>query len=109
MQNRAIENQIRINEIARLIEELSTELTVRLNIEEDNQGVINTDIRREIILGDTVEITNNYRDQLGQQGVVVKITNKQVSIRLASTGRIIKKKKSKQIDDIKIMKVTSGM
>jgi hypothetical protein len=94
MQNRPTENQIRINEIARIIDELSAELSERLNIEENNQGIVTEEVRREIRLGDIVEITNNYRSQLGEQGTVTAITAKQVSIRLSSTGRIIRKKKT---------------
>jgi hypothetical protein len=94
MQNRPSENQLRINEIARLIDELSTELSDRLAIEDNLEGTNTTDIRREIRIGDRVEITNNYRDQLGEQGTIVRITDKQVSIRLDSTGRTIKKKKT---------------
>jgi DNA-directed RNA polymerase beta' subunit len=94
MQNRPTENQIRINEIARIIDELSAELSNLLTIEENNQGRDNQDIRREIQIGDTVEITNNYREQLGERGIVTKVTEKQVSLRLESTGRIIRKKKS---------------
>ena len=80
MQNRAMENKLQINKIARLIDELSAKLTERLNIQEDNQGITNTKIQREIREGNTIETTNNYRDQLGQQGVVTRVTNKQVSI-----------------------------
>ena len=94
MQNRPTENQLRINEIARLIDELSTELSDRLNIEDHYEGTDIQEIRREIKIGDLVEITNNYRDQLGEQGTITRITDKQVSIRLESTGRIIKKKKT---------------
>jgi preprotein translocase subunit YajC len=94
MQNRPTENQLRINEIARIIDELSAELSQLLTIEDNNQGINNQEIRREIRIGDRVEITNNYRDQLGQQGTVTRVTEKQVSLRLDSTGRIIKKKKS---------------
>lgn len=94
MQNRPTENQLRINEIARIIDELSAELSNLLNIEDDNQGFDTQEIRREIRIGDTVEITNNYRDQLGEQGVITRVTEKQVSLRLESTGRIIKKKKN---------------
>ena len=95
MQNRPTENQLRINEIARIIDELSAELSNLLNIEDNNQGFDTQEIRREIRIGDTVEITNNYRDQLGEQGVITRVTEKQVSLRLESTGRIIKKKKQR--------------
>jgi preprotein translocase subunit YajC len=94
MQNRPTENQLRINEIARIIDELSAELSQLLTIEDNIQGTDNQEIRREIRVGDRVEITNNYRDQLGQQGIVTRITEKQVTLRLDSTGRSIKKKKS---------------
>ena len=94
MQNRPTENQLRINELARIIDELSTELSDRLQLEDNDQGRDNEDIRREIRIGDFVEITNNYRDQLGEQGTVTRVTDKQVSIRLNSTGRTIKKKKT---------------
>ena len=94
MQNRPTENQLRINEIARIIDELSAELSQLLNIKDDIQGTAIQEIRREIRVGDRVEITNNYRDQLGQQGTVTRVTDKQVSVRLQSTGRTIKKKKS---------------
>jgi transcription elongation factor len=94
MQNRLTENQARINELARVIDELSTELSELLQIEDNNQGRNIEHIRREIQVGDTVEITNNYRDQLGEQGVVTRVTEKQVNIRLNSTGRTIRKKKS---------------
>ena len=94
MQNRPTENQLRINELARIIDELSTELSERLQLEDNDQGREIEEIRREIRTGDTVEITNNYRDQLGKQGTVTRVTDKQVSIRLTSTGRTIKKKKT---------------
>ena len=94
MQNRPTENQLRINELVRIIDELSTELSDRLQLEDNDQGRDNEDIRREIRIGDFVEITNNYRDQLGEQGTVTRVTDKQVSIRLNSTGRTIKKKKT---------------
>jgi transcription elongation factor len=94
MQNRPTENQLRINEIAKIIDELSAELSERLNIEDNNQGIAIEEVRREIRVGDTVEITNNYRAQLGEQGVVTGITAKQVTIRLNSTGRSVCKKKT---------------
>jgi ribosomal protein L29 len=94
MQNRQTENQIRISELARQIDELSTELANLIIIEESQQGQDISEIRREIIVGDTVEITNDYRDQLGERGIVTKVTTKQVTIRLDSTGRNIRKKKT---------------
>jgi preprotein translocase subunit YajC len=94
MQNRITENQARINELARVIDELSTELSELLQIEDNNQGRNIEDIRREIRVGDTVEITNNYRSQLGEQGTVTRVTDKQVTVRLDSTGRTIRKKKT---------------
>jgi hypothetical protein len=94
MQNRPSENQSRISELAKQIDELSTELAALLIIEQADQGRDIADIRREIQIGDIVEITNAYRDQQGKQGTVVKITSKQVSIQLLESGRIVKKKKS---------------
>ena len=94
MQNRPTENQLRINEIARIIDELSAELSDRLNLEDNNQGITTEEIRREIRIGDIVEITNNYCAQLGKQGTVTAITAKQVTIRLDSSGRTIRKKKT---------------
>ena len=93
MQNRPTENQARINELARLIDELSTELSERLNIEEDTTQDNNREVRREIIIGDIVEITNSYRNQLGERGTVTRITRSQVLIDLHSTGRNIRKSK----------------
>ena len=94
MQNRQTENQIRISELAKQIDELSTELANLIIIQEAQQGQDVLEIRREILVGDIVEITNQYRDQLGQQGIVTKITSKQLTVRLYSTGRTIKKKKT---------------
>ena len=102
MQNRPTENQSRISEVAKQIDELSTELAALIIIEESNQGQDIADIRREIQVGDIVEITNAYRDQQGQQGTVIKITNKQVSISLLESGRIVKKKKT----NVKIIPLT---
>jgi transcription elongation factor len=92
MQNRPTENQARITELARLIDELSAELSQRLNIEED-QNTDNREIRREIQVGDTVEITNNYRNQLGQRGTVTHVTCSQVLLDLHSSGQNICKSK----------------
>ena len=75
MQNKPTENQLRINEIARLIDELSTELSNRLKIEDNYEGTDIQEIRREIRVSDLVEITNNYHDQLGKQGTVTRITD----------------------------------
>jgi preprotein translocase subunit YajC len=94
MQNRITENQARINELARVIDELSTELSELLQIEDNNLGRDIEEIRREIRVGDTVEVTNNYRNQLGEQGTVTRVTDKQVTVRLDSTGRTIRKKKT---------------
>ena len=95
MQNRRTENQTRISEIARLIDELSAELSNRLAIEEEetNPDTI-AEIRREIEVGDTVEITNEYRNQLGEQGIVTRVTRAQVTLTLNSTGRSVRKKKN---------------
>ena len=95
MQNRRTENQTRISEIARLIDELSAELSNRLAIEEEetNPNTI-AEIRREIEVGDTVEITNEYRNQLGEQGIVTRVTRAQVTLTLNSTGRSVRKKKN---------------
>ena len=95
MQNRQTENQIRISELARQIDELSTELATLIITEEGQQGQDIIKIRREILVRDTVEIMNKYCDQFGQQGIVTKIMSKQVAVRLNSTGRTIKKKKTK--------------
>ena len=95
MQNRRTENQIRITEIARLIDELSAELSQRLILEdqtEENPTIVDT--RPEIIVGDTVEITNDYRNQQGERGTVTRVTRAQVTLTLQSTGRTIRKKKS---------------
>ena len=94
MQNRRTENEVRISEIARIIDELSAELNQLLLLE--NQADNNSQIedRREIIVGDTVEITNEYRNQLGEQGIVTKVTRAQVTLTLNSTGRSIRKKKN---------------
>ena len=95
MQNRRTENQTRISEIARLIDELSAELSNRLAIEEEenNPNTI-AEIRQEIEVGDTVEITNEYRNQLGEQGIVTRVTRAQVTLTLNSTGRSVRKKKN---------------
>ena len=94
MQNRRTENEVRISEIARIIDELSAELNQLLLLE--NQADNNSQIedRREIIVGDTDEITNEYRNQLGEQGIVTKVTRAQVTLTLNSTGRSIRKKKN---------------
>ena len=94
MQNWPTKNQLWINKIARIINKLSAELSQLLNIEDNIQGTDTQEIRREIRVGDHVEITNNYHNQLGQQGIVTRVTDKQVSLQLESTGRTIKKKKS---------------
>ena len=73
---------------------MSTELAALIIIEESNQGQDIADIQREIQISDIIKITNTYRDQQGQQGTVIKITNKQVSILLLESGRIVKKKKT---------------
>ena len=94
MQNRRTENEVRISEIARIIDELSTESNQLLLLE--NQADDNPQIedRREIIVGDTVEITNEYCNQLGEQGIITKVTRAQVTLTRNSTGHSIRKKKS---------------
>jgi transcription elongation factor len=95
MQNRRTENEVRITEIARLIDELSTELNQLLLLEDQTQDTTQlVERRREIIVGDTVEITNDYRNQLGERGIVTKVTRAQVTLTLNSTGRSIRKKKT---------------
>jgi ABC-type Zn uptake system ZnuABC Zn-binding protein ZnuA len=96
MQNRSTENQARISELARLIEELSSELNQLLTIEDEEvpQTVRNIVTRTNFRVGDTVEITNEYRNQLGERGTVTKVTRTQVAIRLLSSGRTIRKKKT---------------
>lgn len=103
MQNRSADNQARITELARIIEELSTELNQLLSIEDkDTSQVPRTEIPRTITrtnfqIGDIVEITNEYRNQLGERGTVTKVTRTQVAINLHSTGRTIRKKKTNVI------------
>ena len=96
MQNTSVKNQARITELARLIEELSSELNQLLTIQDDesSQAPRITSPRTEFRIGDTVEITNEYRNQLGERGTVTKVTRTQVAINLHSTGRTIRKKKT---------------
>jgi hypothetical protein len=95
MQNRRTENQIRITEIARLIDELSAELSERLILEDQTiETTTDVAVRPEIRVGDLVEITNEYRNQQGERGTVTRVTRAQVTLTLQSTGRSIRKKKS---------------
>ena len=96
MQNRSVDSQSRITELARLIDELSAELNQLLSIEDEDSSQITRTIipRTEFRIGDIVEITNEYRNQLGERGTITKVTRTQVAISLHSTGRIIRKKKT---------------
>ena len=96
MQNRSLENQSRITELAKLIDELSAELNQLLSIEDEESPQISSTIipRTEFRVGDVVEITNEYRNQLGERGTITKVTRTQVAINLHSTGRTIRKKKT---------------
>ena len=114
-------NQVRIIELSETIEQLSAELSRRLNIEYNSNGISSADRvvspatlpivipqaegaqaeealtgeAREFAVGDLVEITNNYRNLRGQQGHVVKVTRRQVMIKLAnSNNQVVRRNKA---------------
>jgi hypothetical protein len=105
------DNDIRIIELAEQIERLSIELNRRISIAaEDIQSsniqaniptatrvtetiIAPTETNQQFRIGDTVEITNNYKGNFGKQGKIVKITKTQVAIKFPnSNSRVYKKK-----------------
>ena len=82
----------RIKEIAQQIEELSEELNALILL--DEQLKPKTSINHDIELGNVVEITNKYKNLQGSRGIVIKITNHQVTIRLENSNETIKRKKT---------------
>ena len=60
-----------------------TKISIDTGIDIGNKGIDNndSDSDRELRLGDTVEITNNYLYKRGTKGVVVKITKARVTLR----------------------------
>ena len=113
--NEHSENQARITELAQAIEELSAELNRRLTIEyneahvpadivvppvaipiEPPQATLIPDILpRELVIGDLVEIVNNHRNQRGRRGYIVRITPRQVILRLVnSNNQVVRKSKT---------------
>ena len=48
---------------------------------------------RDFVIGDQVEITNNYRDQRGLRGTIVTVTPQTVSLRLHGQNRVLTKRK----------------
>ena len=109
------DNQTRISELAQAIEELSAELNRRLAIENTNdpppvdivvppvaipvvipqpEVALATEIR-DFVVGDLVEITNNHRNLQGHQGYVIRLTRRQVIIRLLnSSNQVVRKSKT---------------
>ena len=88
----------RILEISQEIEDLSTELNL-LIIQEDQDAnnelrTTEPDPQDDFVIGNRVEITNSYKGQRGLQGIVTKVTAKQVSIRIDGQRRTISKKKT---------------
>jgi hypothetical protein len=79
--------QARIKYLTQQIASLTKELD-NLVIEELDQGTTT-----ELQLGDTVIITNNHRGLQGKQAVIVKISNKQVTLRLQG-GEIVQRSKN---------------
>lgn len=61
----------------------SKKTSIDTGIDTSNKGIDkdDSDSERELRLGDTVEITNNYLYKRGTKGVVVKITKARVTLR----------------------------
>lgn len=78
-------NTERIKQITQEIACLSRELE-RLLIQEENSST------QDIIIGDQVVITNSYKGLRHARGTVVKVTEKQASIKLES-GCIVQRAK----------------
>ena len=48
---------------------------------------------RDFVVGDQVEITNNYRGQQGLRGTIVTVTPRTVALRLHGQNRVLTKRK----------------
>ena len=48
---------------------------------------------RDFLVGDQVEITNNYRGQQGLRGTIVTVTPRTVALRLHGQNRVLTKRK----------------
>ena len=94
--NNASKRNKRIKEIAKEIEELSEELNALLIVEESDNSRTQqqTNTTNDIVLGNFVEITNNYKNLQGSRGTIIKVTKHQVTIRLENSNNIIKRKKT---------------
>ena len=73
-------------ELKQRLEQLKSDKSkksIDIGIDISNKGIDkdNSDSDRELRLGDTVEITNNYLYKRGTKGVVVKITKARVTLR----------------------------
>ena len=99
-------NQLRIKEIASLIDQLSTELQQRLNLEfapssPGNSSSSYKSIKSFIFpqkpppfaIGERVVITNNYRNLKGRIGSITRITRTFVFLKLDNSTDIIQKRK----------------
>ena len=98
----------RINEISHQIEALSRELNQLLQLENKVEatqrppsGVLVQAVPAQVVelvqdpqVGQEVEIINNYRNLQGARGIVIRITRRQVTIRLHERGRIVTRNKS---------------
>lgn len=94
MNNNSKRLRLRNQEISNITKEIG-ELTERLNqlTTEQNQELEQQE--EHIQLRDLVEITNNYRGQKGLRGEVIKLTSKQVVIRVENTNkRLVKLKRN---------------
>jgi transcription antitermination factor NusG len=97
------DSQTRRQRIQRLSQQVA-DLSLQLNqlIIQENQEQEDTDQDRksskaleiEFLIGDQVEITNNYRGLRGTQGTITHVTTHQVSLQIEGQRKVITRKKS---------------
>ena len=71
----------------------------RINELKGRRRTLNSDDkkRRNIIVGDKVRITDNYKGRRGHEGIVIKVTPTQVKIRPSNGGEVYNKYKQNVI------------
>jgi hypothetical protein len=106
-------NDLRIIELAEEIERLSIELNQRISVAAEESRLTNTQTdlptatrvsntivipaegeNQQLQIGDTVEITNNYKGNYRRQGTITKVTKSQVAIKFPNSPSQIYKKKT---------------
>lgn len=84
--------QQQIQQISQDLAALSQRLENLLIAEQDIGANVNQD-EHDLIIGDRVVITNNYRGQRGLVGRITRVTARQVHLRLEGQDRVLIKRK----------------